>query len=115
MSISDPQFKVHKDNVEAEAYRRFGDKVIVDIDDVSGDVRLIPAKFHNKFESTSKQPGIDVPIGSNIKEKLDEFASTLTDDKSDTFVANSELDILNELDALSKQFKKPLKSTKRFG
>lgn len=110
MSISDPQFKVHKDNVEAEAYRRFGDKVIVDIDDVSGDVRLIPSKFHNKFERTSDQPGIDVPVGSNIQEKLDEFASTLVDDKPEV---TSDLDILSELEDLSNQFKK-LKPTKRF-
>jgi len=111
MSISDPQFKVHKDNVEAEAYRRFGDKVVVDIDDVSGDVRLIPSKVHNKFENTSDQPGIDVPIGSNIQEKLDEFASTLVDDKPEV---TSDLDILSELEDLSNQFKK-LKPTKRFG
>ena len=110
MSISDPQFKVHKDNVEAEAYRRFGDKVIVDIDDVSGDVRLIPSKVHNKFERTSDQPGIDVPVGSNIQEKLDEFASTLVDDKPEV---TSDLDILSELEDLSNQFKK-LKPTKRF-
>ena len=115
MSISDPQFKVHKDTVEAEAYRRFGDKVIVDIDDVSGDVRLIPAKFHNKFERTSQQQGIDIPIGSNIKAKLDEFESMVTDTKSTPTVATSDLDILGELEALRTQFEKPLKSTKRFG
>lgn len=76
MSVSDPEFKLHKDNVEAAAYRRFGDKVVVDIDDISGDVRLIPAKFHNKFQPTSEQPGIDIPMGTDIKEGLDLFERT---------------------------------------
>ena len=76
-SISDPLFKQHKDDVEAEAYRRFGkDKVIVDIDDVSGDVRLIPAKYHNKFQPTSRQPGIDIPMGADITKSLDAFEKT---------------------------------------
>jgi len=128
MSISDPEFKVHKDTVEAEAYRRFGDQVIVDIDNVSGDVRLIPAKFHNKFQSTSEQPGIDIPIGSNIKEKLDEFAKTQIPDQTDAVEpeatvmasketgATSEFDILNELEDLRSQFETSFKPTmKRFG
>jgi len=76
-SISDPQFKQHKDDVEAAAYKRFGkDNVIVDIDDVSGDVRLIPAKYHNKFEPTSRQPGLDIPMGADITKSLDTFAGT---------------------------------------
>jgi hypothetical protein len=76
-SISDPEFKQHKDDVEAAAYRRFGkDKVIVDIDDVSGDVRLIPAQYHNKFQATSQQPGIDVPMGADIDKALNTFEST---------------------------------------
>jgi len=125
MSVSDPIFKVHKDNVEAEASRRFGDKVIVDIDDVSGDVRLIPAQFHNKFQATSDQPGIDIPVGSNIKEKLDEFAAlhmntnatnSETMQTSVSSVATSELDILEELEDLRNQFQKPGKrTTSRFG
>jgi len=70
MSISDPEFKVFKDTVEAKAYSKFGDKVTVDIDDISGDVRVIPSVVHNKFEPTSMQPGIDIPMGSNIDESL---------------------------------------------
>jgi len=76
-SISDPQFKQHKDDVEAAAYKRFGkDNVIVDIDDVSGDVRLIPAQYHNKFQPTSQQPGIDIPMETDIDKALNKFAST---------------------------------------
>lgn len=73
MSISDPQFKVFKDTIEAKAYSKFGENVVVDIDDVSGDVKLIPAQFHNKFQPTSQQPGIDVPFGSSIDEALSDF------------------------------------------
>ena len=70
MSISDPEFKVWKDTIEAKVASKFGEKAIVDIDDISGDVRIIPASVHNKFEPTSRQPGIDIPMGSNIDEAL---------------------------------------------
>jgi len=70
LSISDPEFKVFKDTVESKVYNKFGDSVVVDIDDVSGDVRVIPSRVHNKFEPTSRQPGVDIPMGSNIDEAL---------------------------------------------
>ena len=77
-SISDPEFKQHKDDVEAAAYRRFGkDNVVVDIDDVSGDVRLIPAQSHNKFQPTSQQPGVDVPMGADLDAKMQEMQAKL--------------------------------------
>lgn len=86
ISISDPEFKVFKDTVESKAYSKLGDSVIVDIDDVSGDVRLIPSKFHNKYQPTSLQPGIDVPVGTDIDKAIDQFkaySSTLTAEKLD--------------------------------
>jgi len=70
MSLSDPEFKVWKDTIESKVASKFGDKAVVDIDDVSGDVRVIPASVHNKFEPTSMQPGVDIPMGSNIDEAL---------------------------------------------
>jgi len=70
MSLSDPEFKVWKDTIEAKVASKFGEKAIVDIDDVSGDVKVIPAIVHNKFEPTSMQPGVDIPIGSNIDDAL---------------------------------------------
>jgi len=76
MSVSDPEFKLHKDKIEDAAYRKFGEKVVVDIDNVSGDVRLIPAQYHNKFQPTSQQPGIDIPMGTDIDKALNKFAST---------------------------------------
>ena len=66
-SISDPYFKEHKDNVESKVYSKFGkDKFVVDIDNVSGDVRVIPAATHNKFQETSKQKGVSIPQGSKV-------------------------------------------------
>ena len=78
-SISDPEFKQHKDDVEAAVYRRFGsNNVIVDIDDVSGDTRIIPAQSHNKFQPTSQQPGIDVPMGADLDAKMQEMQKMLS-------------------------------------
>ena len=66
-SISDPDFKQHKDNVESKVYSKFGkDKFVVDIDNVSGDVRVIPAATHNKFQDTSKQKGVSIPQGTKV-------------------------------------------------
>ena len=66
-SISDPEFKQHKDNVESKVYSKFGkDKFVVDIDNVSGDVRVIPAATHNKFEQTSRQKGVSIPQGTKV-------------------------------------------------
>jgi hypothetical protein len=77
MSISDPEFKVWKDTIEAKAASKFGDKVVVDIDDVSGDVRVIPASIHNKFQPTSVQPGIDIPVGSSIDDSFKQVNNLL--------------------------------------
>ena len=76
-SISDPFFKQFKDNVESKVYSKFGDKYVIDIDDVSGGARAIPRTHHNKFEPTSKQPGVTIDLGGNI----------------DSFVKQLELDI----------------------
>lgn len=77
MSISDPEFKVWKDTIEAKAASQFGDKVVVDIDNVSGDVRVIPSSIHNKFQPTSIQPGIDIPVGSNIEDSFKQVNNLL--------------------------------------
>ena len=62
MSISDPDFKAFKDEVEAKAPKN----VVIDIDDVSGEVRAIPKKLHNKFQPTSRQPGINLNPSDDI-------------------------------------------------
>lgn len=65
-SISDPLFKQFKDNVESKVYSKFGDKYIVDIDDVSGGARAIPRASHNKYQPTSKQPGFTIDMGDDL-------------------------------------------------
>ena len=67
-SISDPLFKQFKDKqpVESKVYSKFGDKYIVDIDDVSGGARAIPRASHNKYQPTSKQPGFTIDMGDDL-------------------------------------------------
>ena len=77
MSVSDPFFKEHKDTVEGTSSRRFGSQVTVDIDDVSGDTRMIPTQSHNKFQPTSQQPGVDVPMGADLDAKMREMETML--------------------------------------
>ena len=62
MSISDPEFKVFKDTVESKLPSGY----VADIDDVTGGVRVIPEKVHNKFQRTSLQPGITLELGDDI-------------------------------------------------
>jgi len=77
MSVSDPEFKEHKDKLEAAVQRQFGDDVVVDIDDVSGETRVIPKRVHNKFQPTSQQPGVDIPQGMDIQAGLDQIRQLL--------------------------------------
>ena len=77
MSVSDPFYKEHKDAVEGTSSRRFGSQVTVDIDDVSGDPRMIPTQSHNKFQPTSQQPGVDVPMGADLDDKMREMEAML--------------------------------------
>ena len=43
---------------------------VVDIDNVSGNIRVIPKKFHNKYQPTSSQPGFDFEPGMDIDEAV---------------------------------------------
>lgn len=70
VSLSDPEFKVFKDTVESKVYAAYGDKYVVDIDDVTGYVRVIPKKYHNKLQPTSQQPGLDFEPGVDIDQTL---------------------------------------------
>ena len=84
MSVSDPEFKQHKDVLEAEVQRQFGNQVVVDIDDVSGETRVIPTRSHNKFQPTSQQPGVDIPQGMDIQTGLDQIRQLLKQIKRPT-------------------------------
>jgi len=44
---------------------------------VSGDVRVIPSSIHNKFQPTSIQPGIDIPLGSSIEDRFKQVDNLL--------------------------------------
>jgi hypothetical protein len=92
MSISDPEFKVWKDAIEAKAASKFGDKVVVDVDDVSGDVRVIPASIHNKFQPTSVQLGIDIPIDFSIDDSFKQVNNLLEQPLSKLVKPLQELD-----------------------
>ena len=69
-SISDPDFKDFKDSVESVVYAR-KPKWIVDIDNISGGVRLIPKASHNKFQPTSQQPGVTIEQYENWRPIVD--------------------------------------------
>ena len=77
MSVSDPEFKEHKDKLEAVVQRQFGSQAVVDIDDVSGETRVIPARSHNKFQPTSQQPGVDIPMGMDFEAGLSQVRQLL--------------------------------------
>jgi len=77
MSVSDPEFKQHKDNLEAIVQRQFGGQAVVDIDDVSGETRIIPTQVHNKFQPTSQQLGVDVPQGTDINQGIEKVRQLL--------------------------------------
>ena len=69
-SKSDPDFKEFKDNVERYAYAN-KPHYVVDIDNVSGGVRLILRKTHNKFQPTSQQPGRTIEQYEDYKPIID--------------------------------------------
>lgn len=69
-SKSDPLFKEFKDNVERYTYAN-KPHYVVDIDNVSGGIRLILRKTHNKFEPTSQQPGRTIEQYEDYKPIID--------------------------------------------
>ena len=59
-TVSDPIFKEFKDSVEDKVARSYGDRYTVDINEVTGYLRIIPSSHYNKFQNRSQQPGFDV-------------------------------------------------------
>jgi hypothetical protein len=82
VSLSDPEFKVFKDTVESKVHAAYGDKYVVDVDDVTGYVRVIPKKYHNKLQPTSQQPGLDFEPGIDIDQALKNLSGTGISTKS---------------------------------
>lgn len=59
-SVSDPDFKKFKDSVAQKIRGKYGDKYYVDINEVTGFLRVIPSSVYNKQQLRSQQPGFDV-------------------------------------------------------
>jgi len=65
-SVSDPIFKNFKDTVESKVRATYGDKYVVDINEVTGYLRVIPRKYYNQHQHRSNQPGFDVEPDMDI-------------------------------------------------
>lgn len=48
----------------------YGNRYVVDIDEISGYPRIVDSRFHNKFEPVSKQPGLTIEPGMDIDSSL---------------------------------------------
>ena len=59
-SVSDPYFKEFKDNAESKIRAQYGDQYVVDINEVTGYIRVIPRQYYNKQQYRSQQPGFDL-------------------------------------------------------
>lgn len=71
LSISDPDFAAFKTEIENKLPKGY----IADIDDVTGGVRIIPENIYNKFDFSSKQPGITLEPGDDINKALSQLDS----------------------------------------
>jgi hypothetical protein len=69
LSISDPDFAAFKTEIENKLPKGY----IADIDDVTGGVRIIPENIYNKFDFSSKQPGITLEPGDDINKTLSQL------------------------------------------
>ena len=69
LSISDPDFAAFKTEIENKLPKGY----IADIDDVTGGVRIIPENIYNKFDFSSKQPGITLEPGDDINKVLSQL------------------------------------------
>ena len=65
-SVSDPYFKDFKDTVASKVRAKYGDQYVVDINDVTGYLRVIPRQYYNKHQYRSQQPGFDVEPDMDI-------------------------------------------------
>ena len=69
-SKSDPDFKEFKDNVERYTYAN-KPHYVVDLDNITGGVRLVLKDYHNKFQPTSQQPGRTIEQYEDYKPIID--------------------------------------------
>ena len=69
-SVSDPYFKEFKDNIESKIRSKYGDDYVVDINEVTGYLRVIPRQFYNKQQYRSTQPGFDVEPDMDLNQLI---------------------------------------------
>lgn len=67
-SVSEPPFKDFKDTVASKIRAQYGDKYVVDINEVTGYLRIIPREYYNKEQYRSQQPGFDLEPDMDINQ-----------------------------------------------
>tara|TARA_R100000315_G_scaffold14212_1_gene4707 strand:+ start:39 stop:1025 length:987 start_codon:yes stop_codon:yes gene_type:complete len=81
-STSDPYFKDFKDSVAQKIRGKYGDKYIVDINEVTGYLRAIPKTYYNQFQKRSQQPGYDIEPDMDIDRVINALPFMVRDDLS---------------------------------
>jgi ribosomal protein S12 len=79
-SISDPYFKEFKDNVAQKVRNKYGDKYIVDINDITGFLRVIPSSHYNQYQNRSQQPGFDVEPDMDLNKVVSSLPFIVAED-----------------------------------
>ena len=80
-SVSDPFFKEFKDSVERKIGTKFGgDRYVVDINDVTGYLRVIPSSVYNQYQNRSQQPGFDVEPDMDINKVVNALPFIVAED-----------------------------------
>ena len=74
VSTSDPLFAKWKTAAENKIYSKYGDKYVVDVNEITGYLRVIPKQSHNIYQHRSKQPGFDLEPDMD----LDSFVNSLS-------------------------------------
>ena len=69
-SVSDPDFKDFKDTVASKIRATYGESYVVDINEVTGYIRVIPRQYYNKQQNRSQQPGFDLEPHMNVDQVI---------------------------------------------
>ena len=69
-SVSDPDFKDFKDTVASKIRATYGESYVVDINEVTGYIRVIPRQYYNKQQYRSQQPGFDLEPHMNLDQVI---------------------------------------------
>tara|TARA_R100001463_G_scaffold31040_1_gene70377 strand:- start:2066 stop:3127 length:1062 start_codon:yes stop_codon:yes gene_type:complete len=75
VSTSDPFFAEWKTSAENKIFSKYGDKYVVDVNDITGYLRVIPKQSHNIYQHRSKQPGFDLEPDMDLDSFVDSLAT----------------------------------------